>query len=181
MKLTFESNWGRLTRRTQEPRAPRNNSGATFDLSLITGNLSNRMANSGARMGFGRRRGRKVRSWELRVGVQSGGGDARTYRDSLREGAAESAEAGLRGGRAGRAVRRTPTGPVHGANIEWPVARRSTEHCRARAPLAPSRYINLAREHDLPAARSHLSVVAAFWHHMLPTTITLNNYRHEIF
>lgn len=57
--------------------------------------------------------------------------------------------------------------------------RRSAEHCR-RSRSAPSRYINPAC--PLPAARSrsHLSVVASFWHHMQPTTITLNNYRNTI-
>lgn len=56
-----------------------------------------------------------------RAGAAPGG----TYRDRVRDSVAEGAEAGLRGRRAGR---RTAGGPVHG---EWPVGRRSAEHCRA--------------------------------------------------
>lgn len=49
-----------------------------------------------------------------------------------------------------------------------PGVRRSAGHCA------------LALHKPRPAARSHLSVVAALCHHMQPTTITLNNYRQTI-
>ncbi|CAB3221975.1 unnamed protein product [Arctia plantaginis] len=67
-----------------------------------------------------------------------------------------------------------------------PLARsmaRYARRCAAVGGALPPRHVRALALHKprcLPAARSHLSVVATFWHHMQPKTITLNNYRSTI-
>lgn len=99
----------------------------------------------------------------------------RTYRERVGDGAAKGAEPGVvrRGrrlglGRGRRDDRRATAGALHGASD-----RRAATH----NPLPPLHKPHALARSPAAAARSHLSVVAAAWHRLQLTTITLNNYR----